>query len=629
MTSYFPPPYPDETLYSILARYKMYNGNSSYKQTIQDLFGVTTKRSVPDLPSNIGILVKRFPQINMDPEEVIYKHTLFPFYSAFIPEDRVMKIIQNMINSDGSTIHTQIGVNGSSIDNNRTLKHCPECIKEDINSFGETYWHRIHQLPGVFICPTHQIPLVELRKKLYEYNQNQFLLVSEVLFDNSSTFNCSKQTYEILLSFAKEAEWLLNNRITMADYAFYKNQYIVLLKNDKIASPSGRVDQKRWFKKFTQFYNYESLKLLESEVYENRTNWIESIVQKHRKVFHPTRHILIIMLLWGNLRTFFSNKINYLPFGESPWPCLNPAHQFFRKRVIVDLKITICKDTKRPVGTFTCECGFTYSRRGPDLEPNDQFKRGRIVDFGTVWKTELKNLINLGLSLREISRRLEVDPQTIKRQATLMELPFSWDGQQLDETKKIQRFNITKDIAKFEDVIIAKRKSWLELMSQNPLMGVKALKNLNSSLYYWLYRNDREWISVNRPKKMIERVRGEIVNWEERDKKLSTVVEQILRNWNEYEKSRPKKITKTAIAKKTEKPHLILNNQEKIPKTVELINSYIETQNQYNIRKLNWAIKELLNEGGQIREWALYKKAAIREEQITPEVRAYTEALLI
>jgi hypothetical protein len=626
--STFPSLHPDETLYSAFARYSMLNGNTNYKHTIQDLFGVTTKRSVPDFPSNIQTILNRFPQINLKPEEVIYKHTLVPFYTPFIPEDRVKKIIQKMINSDGSRIHTQVGINASNIRTNRTLKHCPQCIKEDIHLLGETYWHRVHQLPGIFVCPKHKIPIIEIEKNLYNFNQHQFLLASEELLDFPKKINVSKQTYDILVSLANEAEWVLNNIITMPDYTFYRDRYIALLQNANIALPNGRVDQKCWFERFSRYYNDEALHLLESRVSEHPSNWIQSIVQKHRKVFHPIRHILVIMLLCGSLKTFLSAEFNFLPFGDGPWPCLNPAHQSYKKKVIVDMRITTCKDTKRPVGTFFCECGFIYSRRGPDLNPTDQFKRGRVVNFGGTWKKELKKLINSGLSLRGISKALGVDPQTIKRQATLMDLPFFWQGQQLEETKKTERFNSKKEKVNLEVETNTKRKSWLELMKENPDKGVTTLRILNSSLYYWLYRNDRGWLTVNSPKKRITSNKKR-VDWNERDLKLRNEVDLILCNWTQSENTRPKKITKTAIAKKTQKPYLILKSPEKVPRTILLINSFIETDDQYNIRKLNWALKEFLSKGEQISEWALYKKAAIRKEKITPEVSFHAKNLLM
>lgn len=41
----------------------------------------------------------------------------------------------------------------------RYLCYCPECVKADRNQYGETYWHMIPQLPGVYVCPIHAVPL--------------------------------------------------------------------------------------------------------------------------------------------------------------------------------------------------------------------------------------------------------------------------------------------------------------------------------------------------------------------------------------------------------------------------------------------------------------------------------------
>lgn len=36
---------------------------------------------------------------------------------------------------------------------------CPECVQEDQDFHGQSYWRRGHQLPGVLSCPKHDIPL--------------------------------------------------------------------------------------------------------------------------------------------------------------------------------------------------------------------------------------------------------------------------------------------------------------------------------------------------------------------------------------------------------------------------------------------------------------------------------------
>jgi hypothetical protein len=35
------------------------------------------------------------------------------------------------------------------------VRYCPACIAEDQKYHGETYWRRLHQAPGVLICPVH------------------------------------------------------------------------------------------------------------------------------------------------------------------------------------------------------------------------------------------------------------------------------------------------------------------------------------------------------------------------------------------------------------------------------------------------------------------------------------------
>lgn len=35
------------------------------------------------------------------------------------------------------------------------------CLIEDTQKYGEPYWHRMHQIPGVLVCPTHGFVLLD------------------------------------------------------------------------------------------------------------------------------------------------------------------------------------------------------------------------------------------------------------------------------------------------------------------------------------------------------------------------------------------------------------------------------------------------------------------------------------
>jgi hypothetical protein len=62
MLSFFPTPYPDELLYSILARYHIRSGNKNYSQTDIEAFNYCSHQFYKiSLPSNLNYLVNNLP----------------------------------------------------------------------------------------------------------------------------------------------------------------------------------------------------------------------------------------------------------------------------------------------------------------------------------------------------------------------------------------------------------------------------------------------------------------------------------------------------------------------------------------------------------------------------------------
>lgn len=59
------------------------------------------------------------------------------------------------------------------------------------------------------------------------------------------------------------------------------------------------------------------------------------------------------------------------------------------------MAVTTCTNTRKSVDTFSFDCGFVYSRRGPDVDKSDALKVGRIKNFGTVWQTKLMQLATM------------------------------------------------------------------------------------------------------------------------------------------------------------------------------------------------------------------------------------------
>jgi len=83
MITFFPVPYEDEVLYSVLARYHVRSGNTSYKATMQDLFSSISVTAVMDLPSNIQNLVNNMPLNSRYTEEYLIKNHPYTFPVLF------------------------------------------------------------------------------------------------------------------------------------------------------------------------------------------------------------------------------------------------------------------------------------------------------------------------------------------------------------------------------------------------------------------------------------------------------------------------------------------------------------------------------------------------------------------
>lgn len=72
------------------------------------------------------------------------------------------------------------------------------------------------------------------------------------------------------------------------------------------------------------------------------------------------------------------------------------------------------------------------------------------------------------------------------------------------------------------------RKLWLESIENNTDKSKAELRKLNSRIYTWLYRNDKEWFdkhTIKMPKWC--KIEGR-VNWKERDKEVLTEAMDII-----------------------------------------------------------------------------------------------------
>lgn len=157
--AYFPQIYPDELVYSVLARFYVHSGYPAYTFCAEDVF--MNKRVRPDMeflnvmkPEALESLCRR-----MSIAELIKRHTMFPYYARFLPYERRNRAFEALC-SMGGDYNNLLAIPKQKNGEHRYLRYCPLCVEEDRTIYGESYWHRSHQLAGVGICPVHGCKLL-------------------------------------------------------------------------------------------------------------------------------------------------------------------------------------------------------------------------------------------------------------------------------------------------------------------------------------------------------------------------------------------------------------------------------------------------------------------------------------
>lgn len=152
--AYFPRIYPDELIYSILCRYHIQTGYGHFTNSYIELFENervnVDMEFVKQLRPEIVTLLTRKIKL----EELLEKHTMYPYYGRFLDAERRNKAFNALLEMRGD-FSKLFRVPRVKEGESRVLKYCPLCAKEDRAKYGETYWHRAHQVRELNICPIH------------------------------------------------------------------------------------------------------------------------------------------------------------------------------------------------------------------------------------------------------------------------------------------------------------------------------------------------------------------------------------------------------------------------------------------------------------------------------------------
>lgn len=157
MIAYLPTIYPDELVYSWFCRYYVHSGCFTHKMALQELYCNRSDNPSKEFIGNLkpkarAEIAKMYPL-----DMLTLNHTLFPQYARFIPLEQRKTALYH-IGHDSCDIHHLFCVLPRTGEE-QYLRYCPLCAVEDKKKYGETYWHRKHQLRNVNICTKHRCRL--------------------------------------------------------------------------------------------------------------------------------------------------------------------------------------------------------------------------------------------------------------------------------------------------------------------------------------------------------------------------------------------------------------------------------------------------------------------------------------
>ncbi|MCR6628892.1 MAG: TnsD family transposase [Magnetospirillum sp.] len=404
MLPYFPPAYSDELLYSLLARFHRHVGETSPKRTLDALFGNRSVRAGVLLQGHLQALSERLPpHRELTPERLLADSTLTPYLTAFQPADVRLAVRNALFLGHAEWITVRLGLAASRVQRATALRYCPACRSEMLVRYGELYWRRDHQLPGVTVCPEHGVRLQDSTVCPGAIGQHSFIAADE---DNCPKVSSDAQDdASIPWMVAKRCARLLRSPPPPMSLREWGERYHHELRQRGFGKGDDRIDQRRLSRDFASWSG-------EPEMSGTET-WLAAMARKHRKAFHPLQHVLLGLFLDAH-----APVVEDAPFGRGPWPCRNPLAEHYGQPV-VQLAGTHHEGGKL-IGQFSCSCGYVFSLAAvPGSKP-------RILDLGPLFRQRLRQLVGEGAGLRTTARALDVEPGTVRRHAERLGLDAPW-----------------------------------------------------------------------------------------------------------------------------------------------------------------------------------------------------------
>jgi hypothetical protein len=569
---------------------------------VRDFFGDGNIRPIVDLPNRLANLeAALLPGHRYSVDEFIDGYTHFPLYSPFLPPQRALAVRNSMSDAGENRIYDQVGLTADRLPQPASLKLCPECAANDLKSYGEMYWHRVHQVYGVKVCPLHQKFLVETNVRWNQHSPVSAQSTSRFAFNRAAPhIDAALHHHKILLSVAQYTEWLLNWRGAPLGKDEVRRRYHNLLLRQGLAYYNGNVRTAELIDRFVAFFTPKLLTEFRCEIKSVRSNWVLRLLHpcKTEIAQHPLRHILLIIFLGIAIDRFFENFEEFKPFGTGPWPCLNPTADHCNHTVITGVRIQegIKGKPGVPRGIFSCACGFIYTRYGPDERDEDRFRYDSVMEYGKTWEEHfIKRWNDPEVTLSSLSTELGVYQFTLTRHAIRLGLPLERQNKYARPTSQERIREYSNPRKTLSQASVTRKAEWLDLRKKHPRAGRQALRKLAPYLYDWLQEHAPTWHEANLPASKVTPSIPTSKDWEIEDAPLAEAIEAVAKRIRGIP-GKPVRVSISLLAKEVGHRSWLERYLNNLPKTAVALAEHLESVEDFLIRRIKWATEYYLDQ---------------------------------
>ena len=415
--------------------------------------------------------------------------------------------------------------------------------------------------------------------------------------------------FEKLLNFARDTLWMLQHGCELGFSEDTDALYDDWLRAKGYRNSNGQTSGKLLAQDVAGYYGQEFLSLLNA-YNSGAYTWIWSLTQLN-SFRHPLYQLLLIRFLAGYPSSFFEGtrqkRPEHLPYGAPPYPCRNVVCEHYLLDVIEHIEIThTAKGAYK--AAFACpHCGFVYRRKRPITKEKQYAGQIDITDYGWLWQKKVAAWLTDGQSPYKIARDIHCDVRTV--------LSFGVDCGLLPPERRMGRKPYIPALLPHERLDFEARRAWYrqrwrEAMAANPSITRKGLMRLDSTAYQWLHLYDADWLEQNSPPSRLG-----LPQWaycdDEYLKKVGNALEEIRSS-----PSIPRRLSLTAIGRVAgiSKPYIRLVS-EYLPATKALVAANVETHEQWQKRKILWAVRKMRDCGELLTVYKVRHAANIEDRE--------------